>query len=175
MFDDADIPAAAEAIAVAGYFNSGQDCTAATRVLVHSSIRQDFVDALSAQAREAKVGTPFEADVLCGPLNNSNQLSHVLGFLDRVPSHASVTAGGEQVGSSGYFVAPTVIAGLQQDDEMSQREVFGPVITVQDSQTKAKRWATQTALSTGLPRAYGPSMWPEQCDVPETLILVASG
>ena len=132
VFDDADIPAAAEAIAVAGYFNSGQDCTAATRVLVHSSIRQDFVDALSAQAREAKVGTPFEADVLCGPLNNSNQLSHVLGFLDRVPSHASVTAGGEQVGSSGYFVAPTVIAGLQQDDEMSQREVFGPVITVQE-------------------------------------------
>ena len=132
VFDDADIAAAAEAIAVAGYFNSGQDCTAATRVLVHSKIRQDFVDALSQQARDAKVGSPYEDDVLCGPVNNSNQLAHVLGFLDRVPSHASITVGGEQVGSQGYFVAPTVVAGLRQDDEMSQREIFGPVITVQE-------------------------------------------
>ncbi len=132
VFDDADIAAAAEAIAVAGYFNSGQDCTAATRVLVHSSIRQDFVDALSQQARDAKVGSPFEADVLCGPVNNSNQLAHVLGFLDRVPTHASITAGGGQVGSEGFFVAPTVVSGLRQDDEMSQREIFGPVITVQE-------------------------------------------
>ena len=132
VFDDADIAAAAEAIAVAGYFNSGQDCTAATRVLVHSKIRQDFVDALSQQARDAKVGSPYEDDVLCGPVNNSNQLAHVLGFLGRVPSHASITVGGEQVGSQGYFVAPTVVAGLRQDDEMSQREIFGPVITVQE-------------------------------------------
>lgn len=132
VFDDADIAAAAEAIAVAGYFNSGQDCTAATRVLVHSSIGQDFVDALSQQARDAKVGSPFEADVLCGPVNNSNQLAHVLGFLDRVPTHASITAGGGQVGSEGFFVAPTVVSGLRQDDEMSQREIFGPVITVQE-------------------------------------------
>ena len=132
VFDDADIAAAAEAIAVAGYFNSGQDCTAATRVLVHSSIRQDFVDALSQQARDAKVGSPYEEDVLCGPVNNSNQLAHVLGFLDRVPTHATITAGGGQVGSEGFFVAPTVVSGLRQDDEMSQREIFGPVITVQE-------------------------------------------
>lgn len=143
VFADADIAAAAEAIAVAGYFNSGQDCTAATRVLVHSSIRQDFVDALSQQARDAKVGTPYEEDVLCGPVNNSNQLAHVLGFLDRVPSHASIAVGGERVGTEGYFVAPTVVSGLQQDDEMSQREIFGPVITVQEfsDESEALRFA----------------------------------
>ncbi|MGA0034997.1 MAG: gamma-aminobutyraldehyde dehydrogenase [Ilumatobacteraceae bacterium] len=132
VFDDADIAAAAEAIALAGYFNSGQDCTAATRVLVHSAIRQDFVDALAQQARDAKVGSPYQDDILVGPVNNSNQLDHVLGFLGRVPTHATVVAGGDRVGSEGFFVAPTVISGLRQDDEMSQREIFGPVITVQE-------------------------------------------
>lgn len=150
VFDDADIVAAAEAIAVAGYFNSGQDCTAATRVLVHSSIRQDFVDALSQQARDAKVGSPYEEDVLCGPVNNSNQLAHVLGFLDRVPTHASITAGGGQVGSEGFFVAPTVVSGLRQDDEMSQREIFGPVITVQEFTDESEALGYANGVEYGL-------------------------
>lgn len=150
VFDDADIAAAAEAIAVAGYFNSGQDCTAATRVLVHSSIRQDFVDALSQQARDAKVGSPYEEDVLCGPVNNSNQLAHVLGFLDRVPTHASITAGGGQVGSEGFFVAPTVVSGLRQDDEMSQREIFGPVITVQEFTDESEALGYANGVEYGL-------------------------
>jgi len=150
VFDDADIAAAAEAIAVAGYFNSGQDCTAATRVLVHSSIRQDFVDALSQQARDAKVGSPYEEDVLCGPVNNSNQLAHVLGFLDRVPTHASITAGGGQVGSEGFFVAPTVVSGLRQDDEMSQREIFGPVITVQEFTDESEALSYANGVEYGL-------------------------
>jgi len=150
VFDDADIAAAAEAIAVAGYFNSGQDCTAATRVLVHSSIRQDFVDALSQQARDAKVGSPYEEDVLCGPVNNSNQLAHVLGFLDRVPTHATITAGGGQVGSEGFFVAPTVVSGLRQDDEMSQREIFGPVITVQEFTDESEALGYANGVEYGL-------------------------
>jgi betaine-aldehyde dehydrogenase len=142
VFDDADVAAAAEGIAVAGYFNAGQDCTASTRVLAGPRVHSDFLDALVEQAKGQTVGgLDVEADY--GPLNNANQLERVSGFLERKPSNASVLTGGERVGERGYFYAPTVVAGLEQQDEMIQSEIFGPVITVQkfDDEADALAWA----------------------------------
>jgi betaine-aldehyde dehydrogenase len=147
VFDDADLEAAAEAIAVAGYFNAGQDCTAATRVLAAPGIHDEFVAAIAEQAKSnAKTGAPDDEDVLFGPLNNANQLDRVMGMLARTPDHALVSAGGNRVGgdlSSGYFHEATVVSGLNQDDEMVQDEIFGPVITVQrfSDEDEAVRWA----------------------------------
>jgi betaine-aldehyde dehydrogenase len=142
VFDDADVEAAVEGISVAGYFNAGQDCTAATRVLAAPGIHNDFVDALTEAANGTTTGgLDVEADY--GPLNNANQLDRVAGFVERAPSHASVRTGGRRVGDEGYFYAPTVVADLQQDDEMIQNEVFGPVITVQQfsDEQQALAWA----------------------------------
>jgi betaine-aldehyde dehydrogenase len=142
VFDDADIENAAENIAIAGYFNAGQDCTAATRVLAGPRVHDDFVAALTEQAKNAKTGNPDE-DVLFGPLNNANQLERVGGFFDRLPDHASVTTGGARQGERGFFWQPTVIDKLQQDDDAIQNEIFGPVITVQQftDEDEAVRWA----------------------------------
>ena len=146
VFDDADLEKAVEGIAVAGYFNAGQDCTAATRVLAAPRIHDDFVAALSEYARSsAKVGMPDDDDALFGPVNNAGQLDRVTGFLDRLPDHASVGAGGHRVTAlgDGFFLEPTVVSGLLQDDEAVQDEIFGPVITVQrfDDEAEAIRWA----------------------------------
>jgi betaine-aldehyde dehydrogenase len=143
VFDDADIAAAAEAIAVAGYFNGGQDCTAATRVLAGPGVYDDFVAAVSEQARNTKTGLPDDEDVLYGPLNNANQMERVGGFINRLPDHAQLSTGGARVGERGFFYAPTVVAGLRQNDEIIQDEVFGPVITVQrfTDEDEAVRWA----------------------------------
>ncbi len=152
VFDDADLEAAAEAIAVAGYFNAGQDCTAATRVLAAPGIHDDFVAALAEQARGAKVGMPDDADALLGPVNNSNQLRHVSGFIDRLPDHATLSAGGARVDGmgDGYFWQPTVVSGLQQDDEAIQNEIFGPVITVQRFSDEAQALAWANGVQYGL-------------------------
>jgi betaine-aldehyde dehydrogenase len=143
VFDDADVAAAAEAIAVGGYFNAGQDCTAATRVLAGPGVHDDFVAALAEQARNTRTGAPNEDDILYGPLNNANQLDRVSGFVDRLPDHADLRAGGSRVGDRGYFYSPTVISGLRQNDEVIQDEIFGPVITVQrfTDEDEAVRWA----------------------------------
>lgn len=143
VFDDADIAAAAEAIAVAGYFNAGQDCTAATRVLAGPKVYADFVDALAEQAKGTKTGAPDDEEVFFGPLNNPNQLSRVGGFLDRIPTHARVATGGNAIAGDGYFFEPTVVADLRQTDEMIQNEIFGPVITVQpfSDEDEAVAWA----------------------------------
>jgi betaine-aldehyde dehydrogenase len=143
VFDDADLAVAAEGIAIGGYFNAGQDCTAATRVLAGPRVYDDFVDALSEQARGTLVGGPDVEDAFFGPVNNAGQFARVSGFLDRRPSHSVLAAGGGQVGDRGYFIAPTVVAGLRQDDEMIQQEVFGPVITVQkfSDEAEAIEWA----------------------------------
>ena len=143
VFDDADIAAAAEAIAVAGYFNAGQDCTAATRVLAGPRVHDDFLDALVEQAKQTRTGAPDDEDILYGPLNNSAQLAKVQGFLQRAPGHAQVAVGGNAVDRGGFFHEPTVVSGLEQSDEMIQQEVFGPVITVQrfDDEEKALAWA----------------------------------
>ena len=130
VFDDADLAAAAEGIAIAGYFNAGQDCTAATRVLCAPGVYRDFVAALTEQAKATGCGAPTD-DVLFGPVNNSNQLARVSSFFDRLPSHATVTTGGQRQGTQGYFFPPTVVCDLKQTDEMVQTEIFGPVITVQ--------------------------------------------
>ncbi len=142
IFDDADLAKAAEEIAVAGYFNAGQDCTAATRVLVSPRVHEEFVDGLVAQAKGTATGAPDE-DVLYGPLNNANQLGHVTGMVDRTPDHAKVVTGGHRARDRGYFFEPTVIDGLQETDELSQTEIFGPVITVQpfSDEDEAVRWA----------------------------------
>ena len=146
VFDDADIEAAVEGIAVAGYFNAGQDCTAATRVLAAPGIHDDFVDALAEYARgSAPVGRPDDEDALFGPVNNARQLAHVSGFIDRLPSHATVSAGGNRRSDlgDGFYLEPTVLSGLNQDDEAIQNEIFGPVITVQrfSNEDEALAWA----------------------------------
>jgi betaine-aldehyde dehydrogenase len=143
VFDDADVAAAAEAIAVAGYFNAGQDCTAATRVLAGPRVHDDFLDALVEQAKQTRTGAPDDEDILYGPLNNSAQLAKVQGFLQRAPGHAQVAVGGNKLDRGGFFHEPTVVSGLEQADEMIQQEVFGPVITVQrfDDEEKALAWA----------------------------------
>jgi betaine-aldehyde dehydrogenase len=143
VFDDADLEAAAEAIAGAGYFNAGQDCTAATRVLAGPRIHDDFVAALTEQAKGTKTGQPDDEDVAYGALNNADQLRRVSGFVDRLPDHATLQTGGSAVGERGFFYAPTVVSGLQQTDEAIQDEIFGPVITVQrfTDEDEALRWA----------------------------------
>jgi betaine-aldehyde dehydrogenase len=143
VFDDADVSKAAEGIATAGYFNAGQDCTSATRVLAGTRVHEDFVSALTEAAEHTVVGPPDQQDVSYGPVNNVNQLRWVSGLVERAPEHATVTTGGHQVGERGYFYAPTVVSGLHQDDEMIRSEIFGPVITVQQfsDEDEALRWA----------------------------------
>ncbi len=146
VFDDADIEAAVEGIAIAGYFNAGQDCTAATRVLVAPGIHDDFVAALADYAKgSAPVGLPDDEDALFGPVNNATQLARVSGFIENLPAHATVSAGGNRRTDlgEGYFLEPTVLSGLRQDDEAIQNEIFGPVITVQrfTDEEEAVRWA----------------------------------
>lgn len=133
VFEDADIPSAVETITIGGYYNAGQDCTAATRVLVAPQIHDEFVAALAEYARtRARVGMPDEEGVLFGPVNNARQFDHVMGFLERLPAHATVVIGGHRVAHlPGYFIEPTVVTGLRQDDDAVQKEIFGPVITVQ--------------------------------------------
>ncbi|EFL22886.1 MULTISPECIES: gamma-aminobutyraldehyde dehydrogenase [Streptomyces] len=155
VFEDSDIAKAVEDISVAGFFNAGQDCTAATRVLVHESIHDEFVTALAKAAADTKTGAPDDEDVLFGPLNNANQLAQVTGFIERLPAHAKVEAGGHRVGEKGYFYAPTVVSGLKQDDEIVQHEVFGPVITVQSFSDEAQA----VTYANGVEYALASSVW----------------
>jgi betaine-aldehyde dehydrogenase len=154
VFDDADIAAAATAIAGAGYFNAGQDCTAATRVLVAAGAHDEFVAALTAAAQETRTSGPAE-DVTYGALNNASQLERVTGFISRLPDHATVESGGAQVGSRGFFFAPTVVSGLVADDEIVRTEVFGPVITVQ----KFTGEAEAIRLANGVQYGLASSVW----------------
>jgi len=143
VFDDADLELAVETIVGAGYFNAGQDCTAATRVVAAGRIYDSLVQSLVRGAEDQKVGGLDIEDAAFGPLNNAGQLERVSGFVERAPDHAEVLTGGKRVGEKGYFYAPTVVAGLHQDDEMVQNEVFGPVITVQPftDEAQALEWA----------------------------------
>jgi len=155
VFDDADVTRAAEGIAIAGYFNAGQDCTAATRVLAGPRVHDDFVDALVEQAGGQTVGGPDNPDADFGPLNNVDQLGRVSGFVDELPSHASVPTGGHRIGQRGYFYEPTVVTDVRQDDRIIQEEVFGPVITVQrfEDEDQAVAWAN------GVEYALASSVW----------------
>ena len=132
VFDDADIHLAVEGIATAGYFNAGQDCTAATRVLVHKDIHDVFVAELKKWVgANVTTGMPSDPNIFYGPVNNANQMDRVMGMLDSLPANAVVETGGLRQGSSGYFIEPTVVTGLKQQDDAIQNEIFGPVITVQ--------------------------------------------
>ncbi|MBB1242064.1 gamma-aminobutyraldehyde dehydrogenase [Streptomyces durbertensis] len=155
VFDDADLTAAVEGIRDAGFFNAGQDCTAATRVLVQEGLHDEFVAALAKAAAEVRTGDITDEDCAYGPLNNPVHLEKVEGFINRLPAHAKVETGGERVGDKGYFFAPTVVSGLRQDDEIIQNEVFGPVITVQkfSDEDQAVEWAN------GVEYALASSVW----------------
>lgn len=155
VFEDTDIAKAVEDISVAGFFNAGQDCTAATRVLVHESIHDEFVAALAKAAADTRTGAPDDEDVLYGPLNNANQLAQVSGFIERLPAHAKVESGGHRVGEKGFFYAPTVVSGLKQEDEIIQKEVFGPVITVQPFTDEAQA----VSFANGVEYALASSVW----------------
>ena len=155
VFDDVDIDAALETIAGTGYYNAGQDCTAATRVLAGSRVYDDVVAGLAEEAKGLVVGDTLARDTTLGPLNSPSQRERVEGFLERRPGHAEVVTGGSAPDRPGFFLEPTVVAGLQQDDEMIQREIFGPVITVQpfSDEEEAIAWAN------GTPYGLASSVW----------------
>jgi len=146
VFDDADLDAVYETIAGTALFNAGQDCTAATRILAGPKVYDDVVNGLASEAKGYVMGDLDSADTTLGPVNSAKQLQHVTGLIDRAPSHAQVVTGGKQADLPGFFVEPTVIADLKQDDELIQNEIFGPAMTVQrfTDEEEAIRWANGT-------------------------------
>jgi betaine-aldehyde dehydrogenase len=155
VFDDVELESVLETIAGTGYYNAGQDCTAATRVLAASSVLDDVVNGLVEQASGYVMGDTRSPETTLGPLNSARQRERVEGFLERKPAHAEVVTGGREPDLPGFFLEPTVISGLQQDDEMIQREIFGPVITVQpfSDEEQAIKWAN------GTPYGLAASVW----------------
>jgi betaine-aldehyde dehydrogenase len=147
VFDDVELETALETIAGTGYYNAGQDCTAATRVLAGSKVHDEVVAGLVEQANGLVLGDPRSAGTTLGPLNSARQRDRVEGFLERRPANAEIATGGHEPDRPGFFLEPTVVAGLKQTDEMIQREIFGPVITVQQfsDETEAITWANSTA------------------------------
>ncbi len=146
VFDDVAMEGALETIAGTGYYNAGQDCTAATRVLAADGVYDDVVAGLAEQARGLVIGDTLDPDTTLGPLNSGRQRERVEGFLARRPDHAEVVTGGAEPDRPGFYLEPAVIAGVQQDDELIQREIFGPVITVQrfSDEGQAITWANAT-------------------------------
>ncbi len=155
VFDDVELETALETIAGTGYYNAGQDCTAATRVLAGAKVHDDVVNGLSEQAKALVIGDTSSEDTTLGPLNSKRQRERVEGFLERRPAHAEVAVGGGEPERPGFYLEPTVVAGLQQEDEMIQREIFGPVITVQrfSDEAEAIAWAN------GTPYGLASSVW----------------
>jgi len=146
VFDDVSLQGALETIAGTGYYNAGQDCTAATRVLAGGKVYDDVVSGLAEQAQGLVIGDTLSADTTLGPVNSARQRERVEGFLQRRPDRAEIVTGGKQPDRPGFYIEPTVVAGLEQDDEMIQREIFGPVITVQrfSDEQQAIEWANST-------------------------------
>jgi betaine-aldehyde dehydrogenase len=155
VFDDVELQTALETIAGTGYYNAGQDCTAATRVLAGGKVFDDVVNGLAEQAKGLVVGDTASPDTTLGPLNSARQRERVEGFLERKPDNAEVVTGGREPDLPGFFLEPTVVANLKQDDEMIQREIFGPVITVQQfsDEDEAIKWAN------GTPYGLASSVW----------------
>jgi betaine-aldehyde dehydrogenase len=155
VFDDADMETALETIAGTGYYNAGQDCTAATRVLAASRVHDDVLQGLADQARGYKLGDTMDPETTLGPVNSGRQRDRVEGFLSRKPDHADIVTGGKEPDLPGFFLEPAVVGGLRQDDEMIQREIFGPVITVQPftDEAEAIKWAN------GTPYGLASSVW----------------
>jgi len=147
VMDDADIAAAVEWISIAGYFNAGQDCTAACRVLVSEKIYDNLLADLVPAVEAINVGGPFEADVAVGSVVSKEQQDRVIGFVDRAKeAGAEVLTGGDVIDRDGFYYRPTVVANPAQDSEIIQKEVFGPVVTVQrfKDEDQALQWANGT-------------------------------
>jgi betaine-aldehyde dehydrogenase len=155
VFADADLEAAATGIATAAYFNAGQDCTAATRVIVAASVHDAFVGALVAQAEQTVPGARDDDSAAYGPLNNATHFAKVSGIIENLPAHATVRTGGGRHGSEGFYFQPTVITGLRQDDQAIQEEIFGPVITVQTFSDEPDA----LAKANGVPYGLSSSVW----------------
>ncbi|MEO6495857.1 MAG: gamma-aminobutyraldehyde dehydrogenase [Solirubrobacteraceae bacterium] len=155
VFDDVDMATAMETIAGTGYYNAGQDCTAATRVLAGAKVYDDVVAGLAEQAKGLVMGDTMSGDTTLGPLNSAEQRERVESFLASKPGHAEVVTGGSEPDIPGFFLEPTVVANLNQDDDMIQREIFGPVITVQrfTDEDEAVAWAN------GTPYGLASSVW----------------
>jgi 1-pyrroline dehydrogenase len=143
VFDDADIEAVVEGVKVAGFWNAGQDCTAASRVLAGAGVYDELASELASAAGSLAVGDPLDEATEMGPLVSESQRERVEGFLERAPAAAETLTGGNPRSGAGFFFEPTVVAGLGQGDELVQREVFGPVVTVQRfaSEEEAIAWA----------------------------------
>ncbi|MEO6115481.1 MAG: gamma-aminobutyraldehyde dehydrogenase [Pseudolysinimonas sp.] len=156
VFDDADIEKAVEGIAIAGYFNAGQDCTAATRILVQEGVHDEFVTAMTAYVKKnVATGDPHDADTFYGPVNNESQLERVLGVIDALPKNATIETGGTRKAGAGYFIEPTVVSGLKQSDDAIQNEIFGPVVTIQ----KFTDEATALMWANGVQYGLASSVW----------------
>ncbi|MEY2675585.1 MAG: hypothetical protein RL102_851 [Actinomycetota bacterium] len=151
VFGDADLARAAKKIVGAAFYNAGQDCTAATRLLVHESVHDEFVALLRAEVlASAKTGTSDRSDILFGAVNNVAQLERVKGFVERLPDHAEIVVGGNAPAGGGYFHEATVLSGLKQTDEHVQDEIFGPILTVQKFKTEEEALRNANDVKYGL-------------------------
>ncbi len=151
VFDDADVGAVAEKLREAGFYNSGQDCTAPCRVIATSGIHDDLVDALRDQICQITVGDPNKADIEMGPLVSAQHLDSVAGYVDRaITGGATLVTGGDRIDGPGYYYEPSLIVGADQKSEIIQREVFGPVLTVQDAGSEADVLAWANDIDYGL-------------------------
>jgi betaine-aldehyde dehydrogenase len=155
---DVDVEVTAAALAAVAFYNAGQDCTAATRLLVDQSIHDAFVAAFAEQVRALRTGPSAEADF--GPLNSAAQLAAVRGVLERLPAHAEVAVGGHPLDGPGWYLEPTVVVHARQGDEIVQEETFGPVVTVQSFATEAEA----TALANGVRYGLAASVWTRDHD-----------
>ncbi|MEU8589239.1 aminobutyraldehyde dehydrogenase [Streptomyces sp. NPDC048664] len=155
VFEDADVDGTAGQLAASAYYNAGQDCTAATRVLVHEPVHDAFLDAFARHAARQVPGAPADADADFGPLGSAAQLDSVRGLLERLPDEARIVTGGRALSRPGFFHEPTVVAGVRQDDEIVQHEVFGPVVTVQSFTDEQEA----VRLANDVPQGLAASVW----------------
>lgn len=160
VYDDADVDDTAEQLSALSYYNAGQDCTAATRILVHERIHDAFLDAFARRAARQVPGAPGDENADFGPLNSAAQLTAVGGLLERLPGHARVVTGGRALTRPGFFHEATVVAGVRQDDEIVQHEVFGPVVTVQSFTDEEEA----VRLANGVPQGLAASVWTRDHD-----------
>jgi len=161
VFDDADIAATVRGLTEAGYFNAGQDCTAATRMIIGDGIYDEFLAAMSDAVGEIKTGyDPADEDILYGPINNANQLEKVSGLVSGAPAHARLLTGGRRKDGAGFFYEPTLIADLHQDDELVATEIFGPVMTAQRFGDERQA----VAMANGTEYGLASSVWTRNAD-----------
>jgi betaine-aldehyde dehydrogenase len=155
VFADADLQAAAEGIAVGGFFNAGQDCTAATRVIVHESVHDELLRLLVEQAESSRPGAPDDETAAYGTLNNAGHLASVERMIAGLGDHATIETGGSRLDGDGFYLQPTVISGVRQDDAIVQQEVFGPVLTVQPFSTDEQA----QEMANDVPYGLAASVW----------------